>query len=45
MFRYQDDCLVLNDCKQFIRYYPSVMVLENTNATGRYVTISTYVSL
>ena len=36
-FRYQDDCLVLNDCKQFKRYintiYPDVMVLENTNVS------------
>ena len=35
MFRYQDDCIVLNDCKQFVRYlnniYPDEMVLENTN--------------
>ena len=35
IFRYQDDCLVLNDCKQFVRYlnsiYPEEMVLENTN--------------
>ena len=35
IFRYQDDCLVLNDCKQFSRYfnsiYPKEMVLENTN--------------
>ena len=35
MFRYQDDCLVLNDYRQFKRYintiYPDVMVLENTN--------------
>ena len=37
MFRYQDDCLVLNDCKLFIRYinsiYPNEMVLENTNTS------------
>ena len=36
-FRYQDDCLILNDCKQFNRYldtiYPDVMVLEKTNVT------------
>ena len=36
-FRYQDDCLVLNDCKQFSRYfssiYPIEMVLENTNVS------------
>ena len=37
MFRYQDDCMVLNDCKQFCRYfdciYPEDMVLENTNVS------------
>ena len=37
IFRYQDDCLVLNDCKQFSRYcnsiYPNEMVLENTNVS------------
>ena len=36
-FRYQDDCIVLNDCKQFSRYidsiYPEEMVLENTNVS------------
>ena len=35
MFRYQDDCLVLNDSTQFSRHYnsiyPNEMVLENTN--------------
>ena len=34
-FRYQDDCLVLNECKQFSRYYntiyPNEMVGEKTN--------------
>ena len=38
VFRYQDDCLVLNDCKQFSRYfnsiYPKEMVLENTNVSS-----------
>ena len=38
MFRFQDDCLVLNDCKQFSRYYnsiyPTEMVLENTNVNA-----------
>ena len=36
-FRYQDDCIVFNDCKQFIRYinsiYPGEMILENTNVS------------
>ena len=36
-FCYQDDCLVLNDCKQFSRYYnsiyPNEMVLEKTNVS------------
>ena len=38
VFRYQDDCLVLNDCKQFSRYfnsiYPEEMLLENTNVSS-----------
>ena len=38
IFRYQDDCLVLNDCKQFSKYfksiYPEEMVLENTNVSS-----------
>ena len=37
IFRYQDDCLVLNDCKQFSKYfnniYPIDVVLENTNVS------------
>ena len=46
IFRYQDDCLILNDCKQFSRYfssvYPNEMVLENTNVSR---TICNYLDL
>ena len=46
VFRYQDDCLVLNDCKQFSRYiasiYPEEMVLENTNISR---VVSNYLDL
>ena len=38
MFRYQDDCMIFNDCKQYIRYYTSIypneMILENTNISA-----------
>ena len=38
VYQYQDDCLVLNACKQFSRYfnsiYPEEMVLENTNVSS-----------